>query len=160
MDEGGKRVLGIMAAILAVRNFIAFPQTCGTTIDPVRRPSANDFWGVLLLPSTKLGDMTVRIVTWKCGMALARKVPSLLALNPDIAVVQECSKKSLDVLQGDGLFGLWFGAQSEQGSGCLLQQRVHSSSGGRTLRQMGNFRLGSGISQFQLAGGLGLPGRD
>jgi hypothetical protein len=81
MDEGGKRVLGIMAAILAARNFIAFPQICGTTIDPVRRPSANDFWGVLLLPSTKLGDMTVRIVTWNCGMALAPKVPSLLALN-------------------------------------------------------------------------------
>jgi exodeoxyribonuclease-3 len=51
----------------------------------------------------------LRIVTWNCGMALARKAPSLLALNPDIAVVQECSKKSVDVLHTLGLSGLWFG---------------------------------------------------
>jgi exodeoxyribonuclease-3 len=51
----------------------------------------------------------LRIVTWNCGMALARKAPSLLALSPDIAVVQECSKKSVDVLQPLGLSGRWFG---------------------------------------------------
>ena len=39
----------------------------------------------------------LRIVTWNCGMALARKALSLLALNPNIAVVQECSKNSVDV---------------------------------------------------------------
>ena len=44
--------------------------------------------------SAKLRNMAnLRIVTWNCGMALARKVPSLVALKPDIAVVQECSKK-------------------------------------------------------------------
>jgi hypothetical protein len=51
----------------------------------------------------------LRIVTWNCGMALARKAPNLLALNPDIAVVQECSQNSVDVLQTHGLSGLWFG---------------------------------------------------
>jgi hypothetical protein len=50
----------------------------------------------------------VRIATWNCGMALARKAPSLLTLRPDIAVIQECSKKSVDVLHGHGLSGLWF----------------------------------------------------
>jgi hypothetical protein len=44
----------------------------------------------------------VRIVIWNCGMALARKAPSLMALNPDIAVVQECSKNSVDVLYSNG----------------------------------------------------------
>jgi exodeoxyribonuclease-3 len=48
-------------------------------------------------------------------MALARKAPSLLALKPDIAVVQECSKKSVDVLSGHGLSGLWFGANPNKG---------------------------------------------
>ena len=48
-------------------------------------------------------------------MALVRKAPSLLALNPDIAVVQECSKKSVDVLHGHGLSGLWFGANPNKG---------------------------------------------
>jgi exodeoxyribonuclease III len=57
----------------------------------------------------------MRIVTWNCGMALARKAPSLLALNPDIAVVQECSKKSLDVLNSLGFSGLWFGANQNKG---------------------------------------------
>jgi exonuclease III len=57
----------------------------------------------------------LRIVTWNCAMALARKAPSLLALKPDIAVIQECSKKSLDVLQGHGFSGLWFGANPNKG---------------------------------------------
>jgi hypothetical protein len=44
-------------------------------------------------------------------MALARKALNLLALNPDIAVVQECSKNSVDNLHGHGFNGLWFGAK-------------------------------------------------
>jgi hypothetical protein len=57
----------------------------------------------------------LRIVTWNCGMALARKAPDLLALNPDIAVVQECSKRSVDVLYTLGFSGLWFGANPNKG---------------------------------------------
>jgi len=48
-------------------------------------------------------------------MALVRKAPSLLALNPDIAVIQECSQKSVDVLRDHGLSGLWFGANPNKG---------------------------------------------
>jgi exodeoxyribonuclease-3 len=48
-------------------------------------------------------------------MALAQKVPSLLALNPDIAVIQECSKKSVGVLHSHGSSGLWFGANPNKG---------------------------------------------
>jgi exonuclease III len=48
-------------------------------------------------------------------MALARKAPSLLALKPDIAVVQECSKNSVDDLHGHGFTGLWFGANPNKG---------------------------------------------
>jgi hypothetical protein len=48
-------------------------------------------------------------------MALARKAPSLLALNPDVAVVQECSKKSVDVLHAYGFSGQWFGANLNEG---------------------------------------------
>ena len=57
----------------------------------------------------------MRIVTWNCGMALARKAPSFLALTPDIAVVQECSNKSVDVLSDHGFSGLWFGANPNKG---------------------------------------------
>jgi hypothetical protein len=48
-------------------------------------------------------------------MALVRKAPSLLALRPDIAVVQECSKKSVDDLRIYGFSGLWFGASPNKG---------------------------------------------
>jgi exodeoxyribonuclease-3 len=50
---------------------------------------------------------------------LARKAPSLLALNPDIAVVQECSKKSVDDLRDQGFAGLWFGANVNKGLAVL-----------------------------------------
>ena len=57
----------------------------------------------------------MRIVTWNCGMALGGKAPSLLALKPDIAVVQECPKNSVDVLHNLALSGLWFGANLNKG---------------------------------------------
>jgi hypothetical protein len=36
----------------------------------------------------------MRIVSWNCNMGLARKAPRLLALQPDVAVVQECAASS------------------------------------------------------------------
>ncbi len=57
----------------------------------------------------------MRIVTWNSGMALAPKAPSLMSLKPDIAVIQECSKKSVDVLSHHGLSGLWFGSNLNKG---------------------------------------------
>jgi exodeoxyribonuclease-3 len=70
----------------------------------------------------------LRIVTWNCGMALVRKASNLLALDPDIAVVQECSKKSLDVLNGLGFSGLWFGANPNKGLAvfCITQFTVQA----------------------------------
>jgi exonuclease III len=64
----------------------------------------------------------LRIVTWNCGMALARKAPSLSALKPDIAVVQECSKKSVDVLSSNGFSGLWLGANPNKGLGVFCSK--------------------------------------
>jgi hypothetical protein len=70
----------------------------------------------------------VRIVTWNCGMALARKAPRLVALKPDIAVVQECSKKSVDVLSSHGFSGLWFGVNPNKGLAvfCSTQFKVQA----------------------------------
>jgi hypothetical protein len=60
-------------------------------------------------------------------MALARKAPSLLALNPDIAVVQECSKNSVDDLHGHGFTGLWFGANLNKGLSVFCSKRLNGS---------------------------------
>ena len=35
--------------------------------------------------------MPLRIVTWNCNMALDRKLERLLALRPDVAIIQECA---------------------------------------------------------------------
>jgi endonuclease/exonuclease/phosphatase family protein len=66
----------------------------------------------------------LRIITWNCGMALARKAPSLLALNPDIAVVQECSKNSVDNLYSQGLSGLWFGSNPNKGAAVFCSKTL------------------------------------
>ena len=112
---------------------------------------------LLPLPSARLRNMArLRIVTWNCGMALARKAPSLLALNPDIAVVQECSKKSVDVLHGHGLSGLWFGANPNKGLAVLCSTRFQGSSGGRPLRKMGGSRSGSWVERISTCSRSGL----
>jgi len=61
-------------------------------------------------------------------MSLARKAPRLLALKPDIAVIQECSKKSSDVLSVHGFSGLWFGANPNKGLAvfCSTQLKVQA----------------------------------
>jgi hypothetical protein len=71
----------------------------------------------------------LRIVTWNCGMALARKAPSLLALNPDIAVVQECSKNSVAVLHSQGSSGRWFGANLNKGLAVFCSNEFTLQSG-------------------------------
>jgi hypothetical protein len=70
----------------------------------------------------------MRIVTWNCGMALLRKAPSLLALNPDIAVIQECSNKSVDDLRGHGLAGLWFGTNVNKGLAVFCSKEFQSQT--------------------------------
>jgi hypothetical protein len=44
--------------------------------------------------------MKLRIVTWNCNMALHLKFERLLALEPDIAVIQECAEPSLELARG------------------------------------------------------------
>jgi len=57
-------------------------------------------------------------------MALARKAPSLLALNPDIEIVQECSKNSVDDLHSHGLSGLWFGSNPNKGVAVFCSKKL------------------------------------
>jgi endonuclease/exonuclease/phosphatase family protein len=72
----------------------------------------------------------LRIVTWNCGMALARKAPNLLALQPDIAVIQECSKNSVDVLHSHGFSGLWFGTNPNKGLSVFCSKEFSLRAGG------------------------------
>jgi exonuclease III len=64
----------------------------------------------------------MRIVTWNCQMGLDKKVDALLSLNPDVAVVPECSEKSAIALRQRGFNTLWFGSNPDKGLGVICRQ--------------------------------------
>ena len=65
---------------------------------------------------------SMRIVTWNCQMGFDRKADALLSLNPDVAIVQECSEKSTVTFQQHGYETLWFGSNSNKGVGVFCRK--------------------------------------
>jgi exodeoxyribonuclease III len=64
----------------------------------------------------------MRIVTWNCQMGLDKKVSALLSLNPEVAVVPECSAKSAIALRQRGFNTLWFGLNPHKGLGVICRK--------------------------------------
>ncbi len=64
--------------------------------------------------------MLLRIVSWNCNMALHQKFERLLALQPDIAVIQECASPERDAARGRQLACSdrdWIGFNADKGLG-------------------------------------------
>ncbi len=57
----------------------------------------------------------MKLVTWDCngGFISKEKNKALFALDPDIAVVQECSKRDAETVAGETYRALWFGNQKQ-----------------------------------------------
>jgi Endonuclease/Exonuclease/phosphatase family len=83
-------------------------------------------------------------------MALAKKAPSLVALSPNIAVVQECSKNSVDVLQSHGFSGLWFGANPNKGLAVFCSKKFSLQAGDELFGKWVVRILVHGAVDFQL----------
>lgn len=64
----------------------------------------------------------MRIVVWNCKMALSRKFQFLQSLSPDIAVIPECSRSSIDVAANCEADGRWFGSNLKKGLGVLVRK--------------------------------------
>jgi exonuclease III len=64
----------------------------------------------------------MRIATWNCQMGLDKKMDALLSLDPDVAVVPECSEKSVIAFRQRGLSTLWFGSNPHKGVGIICRQ--------------------------------------
>jgi hypothetical protein len=65
----------------------------------------------------------MRIATWNCQMGLDKKMDALLSLKiPDVAVVPECSEKSVIAFRQCGLSALWFGSNPPKGVGIICRQ--------------------------------------
>lgn len=62
----------------------------------------------------------MRLVTWNCNLSLGRKLDLVLALNPDLAVIQEC-EKSLTV--PTGYVFSWRGNNPNKGLGVLARKQ-------------------------------------
>lgn len=60
----------------------------------------------------------MKVVTWNCNLTLWKKLDRLLALKPDIAVVQEC-ERLLSV--PDGYHFDWIGENPRKGLGVLVK---------------------------------------
>lgn len=59
----------------------------------------------------------MRIVSWNCSMAFYKKRHLLDALQPDVAVLQEVSKK--DIESGEYPFAAWVGSNPHKGLGVI-----------------------------------------
>jgi exodeoxyribonuclease III len=64
----------------------------------------------------------MRIIYWTCQMGLDEKSDALLSLNPDVAVVPECSEKSAIALRQCGFNSLWFGSNPDKGLAVISRQ--------------------------------------
>lgn len=60
----------------------------------------------------------MRVVSWNCNLSLGRKLERILALDPDIAVIQEC-EQNLQVPHG--YFYKWCGHNPRKGLGVLTK---------------------------------------
>jgi len=65
----------------------------------------------------------MRIVTWNCRGGFHRKVEALLALQPDVAIVQECAPPGKWLASCAGWSAIWHGANSPIGVGILTREQ-------------------------------------
>lgn len=59
----------------------------------------------------------MRILSWNCQMAYARKYEVVLALHPDVVLLQECSEKHIQ--ESGAPFAHWVGTNPHKGLGIL-----------------------------------------
>jgi len=64
----------------------------------------------------------MRIATWNCQMGLDKKMDALLSLDLDVAVVPECSEKSVIAFRLRELSTLWFGSNPHKGERIICRQ--------------------------------------
>jgi hypothetical protein len=73
-----------------------------------------------------------------------------MALSPDIVVVQECSKNSVDVLQTHGFSGLWFGVNPNKRLAVFCNKKFSLQAGDELFGKWVVPILVHGAVDFQL----------
>ena len=65
----------------------------------------------------KTGERHIRIISWNCNMAYAAKQEDILALHPDVVLLQECSERHIKA--SGAPFAHWVGKNPHKGLGVL-----------------------------------------
>lgn len=63
----------------------------------------------------------MRLTTWNCARGFEKKKPQIFKAVPDIAVIQECSKKSTESLPFEGYQATWVGTNPNIGMGVFYK---------------------------------------
>jgi Endonuclease/Exonuclease/phosphatase family len=70
----------------------------------------------------------VRIVSWNCQMGFrGAKLDALLALSPDLMVVQECAETDVRALIGEGFAVIWEGENPHKGHAVVARKGLRIS---------------------------------
>jgi exonuclease III len=64
----------------------------------------------------------MKIVTWNCQGGFANKAEHIFREAPDIAVIQECSKRSAESIVYEGYRGHWSGRDPNKGLGVFYRE--------------------------------------
>jgi exonuclease III len=64
----------------------------------------------------------MKIVTWNCRQGFEGKASHIFAESPDIAVIQECSRRSTEAPAFDGYSGYWIGDKPSRGMGVFWKR--------------------------------------
>lgn len=73
----------------------------------------------------------MRIISWNCNMAYATKQDHILALHPDVVLLQECSEKHIK--ESEAPFAHWVGKNPHKGLGVLgFGQHIYTLSAAYT----------------------------
>jgi exonuclease III len=64
----------------------------------------------------------MKIVTWNCQGGFAKKAEHIFSDAPDIAVIQECSKRSAETVAYEGYRARWFGKNASKGLGVFYRE--------------------------------------
>lgn len=64
----------------------------------------------------------MRLTTWNCARGFEKKKGVFFSIDPDIAVIQECSKSSAEAIPFDGYDATWVGLNQNMGMGVFYKK--------------------------------------
>jgi exonuclease III len=101
----------------------------------------------------------MKIVTWNCQGAFARKAERIFSDAPDIAVIEECSKRATEVVAYEGYRARWFGRNANKGVGVFCRKDWKLRLLGQPEQTWDRCVESSGLGKVYAHRGVGMRGK-